>query len=164
MVLELLLALRVSYTVPSFLADTTHAPDGSATNPCGPGLDAETGPITVKLFYARAYWDPNWQPIYLRQHDTLIPGQRDTFELDDTVPATYWVEPSNMAGAGCRTGITVGVPAVSVPFQPKPGDRVEYYDVKGRHLKGPPESAGLYFVQYWRGGKMYKTEKKVRLK
>ena len=137
MVLEALLSLAinvrsVSYTVPAFLADSTQALTGAG---CGAGIEAELNPVTVKLYYARAYWD-----------------------------ATYWVEPNNMAGPGCRAGITVGVPAVSVGWQPKPGDRLEIYDVRGRHLKGPPESPGLYFVQTWRAGKMIHVEKKVRLK
>ena len=160
MVLEALLSLAinvrsVSYTVPAFLADSTQALTGAG---CGAGIEAELNPVTVKLYYARAYWDPNWEPIYLREHVDLAPGSRDTFDLDDSVPATYWVEPNNMAGPGCRTGITVGVPAVSVGWQPKPGDRLEIYDVRGRHLKGPPESPGLYFVQTWRAGKMIHVE------
>lgn len=130
----------VSYTAPDRLADTTTVA-GALVNPCGSGAIPEANPITVNLYWALAY-QANWSPVYLRTH-TVQPGARDTFLLDDSRPATYWVEPVNAAGPGCRSGITLGVPTTDVPPSRKMLLRPGYFDVQGRRID--PTRSGRYF-------------------
>jgi hypothetical protein len=136
-------ALSLSYHAPAALADTTHDILGALVNPCGAGLNPEAFPLTINLYWALAY-QPSWSPVYLRSH-LVQPGAADTFLVDASRAATYWVEPMNAAGAGCRTGYTVGVPAVDVPLVIQHWRRSGWrrFDLQGRRMEIGP--SGQYY-------------------
>ena len=127
------------WTNPSFQADTSHAPDGSAINPCGAGADSAH---LDRVNIYRAYVGGSGLPILIRTH-YAVAGQADTIMVPDSPPASYFVAAENAAGEACRSGYTVGVPSVSVPLGPGPPRR-ELYDLAGRRVQGEPRS-GVYF-------------------
>jgi hypothetical protein len=138
----LLLLLRtVSYTTPAFLADTAATGNGCLGGPL-PALERQS----MRLYGAPAY-HAGWVPVLLRVHADLMPGTRDTFNLYDAEPWSYWVAAANSVGEGCTgapgSGITVGVPSVSVPPSGLPARR-ELFDLAGRRVEGTPRS-GVYF-------------------
>jgi len=145
----ILLVRTVSYTSPAFLADTAYYTnpswDGTSSplfNSCAAGAVPELNPLTIKLYGAKAYQGTGWARIFLRSH-TVLPGIRDTFNLYDDEPWSYWVVPSNAAGEGCEAGITVGVANVGVPLTGGAPKRV-LFDLAGRRVEGVPRS-GVYF-------------------
>jgi hypothetical protein len=129
----------LTYTVPSNEADTS----ASAPDPCAAGPNPEQ---VARTRLEVAYCGSNPTNLFVREH-VVTGGQADSFLVDDSQCATYFVTVFDQAGnESCVAGITVGVPAVSVPFPGIGLERLPIYDLAGRRVRLPLRS-GIYFVR-----------------
>lgn len=135
------LLLTMSFTVPSFNADT------SRFAACGaPNLTRAETVVSARLY--RALCGGNGTPIY---QSTIVcsSGQKISFD-GGSVCATWWVTTVDAAGneslLACARGATVNTSSVSVPQVLQLAREGKLYDVSGRRLKEITRS-GMYYVR-----------------
>ena len=123
------LLTAISFTLPSFNADTTHG------GRCEPG----TIPL-VDLDSLYAVFTPRWgrADTVLRRSVRGLEGQRLTVDIPRTDFGTVYVLTRDISGnVSCNSNLVgINAPSVSVPDATAATGDTSWYDVAGRRMHG----------------------------
>lgn len=143
-VLSLMATITLTWTNPQYQAnrDSTYVNDDPRQCEGNPALPVHLTHVDIY----RAQVGGNGTPLFLRSHLYGAVPLTDSIQVPDTPAASYFIEPWNVVGPGCRKGKTVGVPNVGVPMPLEPKKmllRPGYFDIMGRRIE--PTRSGRYF-------------------